>query len=146
MYYADIYAVCNWQNGGSEFKFDFNEQGKLRSNFGMLPGTITNYFFKPGVTYPRRTHSMAPQAMPSDTIISVRGQGVYAIPSSNRSTEEQNLLNLAVLASRAFDYMLKLGLGFSARPQFDNGAVNRTPFPTALQLPTSASVVAELVV
>ncbi|RZJ87847.1 MAG: hypothetical protein EOO60_11770, partial [Hymenobacter sp.] len=51
---------------------------------------------------------------------------------------------MAVLASQPFDYMLKMGLGFSARPQFDGGAINRTPFPDLLQLPNAAPVVSQL--
>ena len=132
-FYADLYLVCNWQRNGEELTL-------FRGSVIRNP----TFYFRSGLTYPLRTHELSPQAMPAGTIISVRGQGVYANPPDNRSITEQNLLNLAVLASQPFDYMLKMGLGFSARPQFDGGAINRTPFPASLQLPAAEPVVAEL--
>lgn len=138
-FYSDLHLVCNWRDNGREIIYLFRN-GKQASRPRNL-----GYYFRPGLTYPLRTHELCPQVMPSGTIISIRGQGVYSKPPDNRSAAEQNLLNLAVLASQPFDYMLKVGLGFSARPQFDGGAINRTPFPSTLQLPTATSTVADLI-
>ncbi|MFD2717085.1 BREX-1 system adenine-specific DNA-methyltransferase PglX [Hymenobacter monticola] len=132
-FYIDFHLICNWVRNGEEM-----------TTFTRSVIRNPMFYGRRGLTYPLRTHELSPQAMPAGTIISVRGQGIYPNPPDNRTAEEQNLLNLAVLASRPFDYMLKLGLGFSARPQFDGGAINRTPFPAALQLPTAVPVVAEL--
>ena len=132
-FYADLHLVCNWKQNGAELTL-------FRGSAIRNP----TYYFRSGLTYPLRTHELSPQAMPAGTIISVRGQGIYPCPPSNRSTTEQNLLNLAVLASQPFDYLLKLSLGRDGHPQFDGGAINRTPFPASLQLPTATTVVADL--
>jgi hypothetical protein len=134
-FFADLPLVCNWKNHGKELT---SYQGVAIRN--------PNFYFRPGVTYPRRTHSMSPQVMPAGTITSDRGAGIYPISQHTNNSEQENLLNLAVLISRPFDYLLKLVLGRDQHPQFDNGAINRTPFPLALQLPTAKSMVSELVV
>ena len=132
-FYSDLHLVCNWEDDGKELTL-----------FGGSAIRNASYYFRRGLTYPLRTHELSPQAMPAGTITSVRGQGIYPNPPDNRTAKEQNLLNLAVLASRPFDYLLKLGLGRDEHPQFDGGAINRTPFPASLQQPAAASVVAEL--
>lgn len=133
-FYLDMHLLCNWNQNGEEMRI-------------FQPAVIRNpvFYGRAGLTYLSRTHALCPQVLPAGSIISVRSQGIYPHPPDDRSIKEQNLLNLAVLASQPFDYMLKLGLGFSARPQFDGGAINRTPFPAALQLPAAAPVVADLV-
>jgi hypothetical protein len=132
-FYLDLHLLCNWKSGGEEMR-----------NF--LPAVIRNpnYYGRPGLTYLSRTHAMCPQALPAGSIISVRSQGVYPYPPDRRDETEQNLLNLAVLASQPFDYLLKLSLGREGHPQFDGGPINRTPFPSALQRPASGKMVADL--
>lgn len=55
-YYADIHLVVNWFGGGSEIKNRLHpETGRAKSNVWMLGGTERDYFFRPGLTWPRRT-------------------------------------------------------------------------------------------
>jgi hypothetical protein len=141
-FYSDIHLSINWIGQGRELKA---WAAPLYGNSGWSRIIKSvSYYFIPGLTYPRRTHTLCPQAMPAGGIISARGSGVYPFPPEGRNNTGQNLLNLAVLASQPFDYMLKMGLGFSARPQFDGGAINRTPFPASLQLPAATPVAAQL--
>jgi hypothetical protein len=141
-FYSDIYLSINWIDQGRELKA---WAAPLYGNSGWSRIIKSvSYYFTPGLTYPRRTHTLCPQAMPAGGIISARGSGIYPFLPEGRTSTKQNLLNLAVLASQPFDYMLKMGLGFSARPQFDGGAINRTPFPASLQLPATTVVADEL--
>ena len=139
-FYNDLYTIINWGLDGFELKAWLSRNGESWSRSIRSPSR----YFQPGLTYPRRSHALSVQPMPAGTVISVRGTGIYPTPSGGRNLVEQNLLNLAVLASQPFDYMLKLGLGFSARPQFDGGAINRTPFPASLQLPVETPAATRL--
>ncbi len=133
-FYADFSLTCKWEQRGKEMR-----------SFGGSVIRNPTYYFRSGLTYPLRTRELSPQVMPSGTIISVRGQGIYSNPPAGRTAHTQNLLNLAVLASQPFDYLLKLMLGREGHPQFDGGAINRTPFPAVLNDPAHEATVAKLV-
>jgi hypothetical protein len=140
-FYNESHTIINWGEDGFELKAWLSRNGESWSRSIRSPSR----YFQPGLTYPRRSHTFSVQAMPAGTVISVRGTGIYPVPSSIRNLTAQNLLNLAVLSSRTFGYLLNLSLGRDDYPQFDGGAINRSPFPGSLQLPTAASVAAQLI-
>ena len=61
--------------------------------------------------------------MPSGTIISTRGNGIYAPISILKS-------DLGLLNSQIVDFLIKLTLGRSNHPQFDIGDINGIPIPS----------------
>jgi hypothetical protein len=117
-YYADLHLVLNWEKDGEELK---NWAGSLYggSHWSRIIKN-TEYYFQPGLTYPLRTAYFSPQIMPTGSIISVRGSGIYG-----------NHLRayLGVLASKPFDFLTKILLGRDEHPQFDMGDINLTPVP-----------------
>jgi hypothetical protein len=120
-FYADLSLVGNWQNDGAEIRNFFDPQtGKLSSR----PQSI-GFYFRAGYTYPLRTSRLCPQAMPAGTLISVRGSGIFGDTTGKF---------LALLASRPFDYLIKMMLGWASRPQFDMGDINITPVPEILEV------------
>jgi len=81
----------------------------------------TEYYFQAGLTYPLRTAYFSPQVMAAGSVISVRGSGIYG----------DNLhAYLGLLASKPFDFLVKVLLGRDEHPQFDMGDINLTPVPT----------------
>jgi hypothetical protein len=56
-FFADIYLVVNWANDGHEIKNRINpDTDKPYSNVWQLKGTTSDYFFRQGLTWPRRPH------------------------------------------------------------------------------------------
>ena len=116
-FYRDIEMVIDWD--------------KERSTYRGYTGTIyrpdvrpanLEYFALPGLTWVYRGHRLCVQAMPAGTVISTRGNGIYA----ERSVSQ---FDLGLLNSTTADCLIKLTLGRGDHPQFDIGDVNTIPVP-----------------
>jgi hypothetical protein len=92
-FYADLHLVVNWERDGEELK---NWAGSLYggSHWSRIIKN-TEYYFRAGLTYPLRAACFSPQVMPSGSIISVRGSGIYG---------ENLYAYLGLLAARPFDF------------------------------------------
>ena len=110
-YYSDIHLVVNFANNGAEMQA--TDAARVQN---------AQFYFKPGLTYPRRLAKFSPSVMPAGTVISVRGSGIYL-------TTGEILDALGFCSSSAFDHLLKAMLGRAEHPQFDNGVVMRVPIP-----------------
>lgn len=114
-FYADIHLRVNWEHEGREI-----------SNF-CVPGTTkiasrpqsTEFYGRPGLTWPLRTHRFCPQVMPAGVVISVRGSGIYA---------DDPLSVLGLFSSAFIDYLLRMQAGKDAHPQYDMGDIKLLPF------------------
>jgi hypothetical protein len=118
-YYADLHLVLHWERDGEELK---SWAGSLYggSHWSRIIKN-TEYYFQAGLTYPLRTAYFSPQVMPAGSVISVRGSGIYG---------ENLAAYLALLASKPFDFLIKILLGRDEHPQFDMGDINLTPTPS----------------
>jgi len=110
-FYSDIPLLVNWLDSGNEL-----------SSFGGSVIRSPSYYFKPGLTYPRRLHRLAVMPMPAGSIISVRGSGIYAPDPQLKRVG-------GLFSSSAFDFLVKCMLGRFDHPQFDNGTLCKTPVP-----------------
>ncbi|CAN5421028.1 hypothetical protein BH09VER1_BH09VER1_29580 [soil metagenome] len=122
-FYTDFFLSVNWANNGNELKA-FASAYRMSHGWGdqwtaML--NSTEYYFRPGLTYPLRSARFSPQVMPEGIVISVRGSGIYI--------DKNPAAHLALMASRLFDFILKLMLGTHGQPQFDMGDLNSMPTP-----------------
>ena len=81
-----------------------------------------DFYFLPGLTYPRRSHRLSASVLPRGTVTSVRGTGIYADEGSIGAI-------LGLFSSSAFDYLVKVMLGRFGYPQFDDGTLGKTPMP-----------------
>jgi hypothetical protein len=139
-FYADIPLVVDWKESGLQYWHNLSSTGGVRSNIWMLNESARQYFFQPGLTYPRRLHRLAVMPMPTCSIISVRGSGIYG--------SRDDLFRIAGLFSSApFDFLVKCMLGRFGHPQFDNGTLCKTPVPIGfpgmaeqLEAPTSRAI------
>jgi hypothetical protein len=122
-FYADLKLVVKWTKGS-------RDGAELKAFAERTPGTThwsrrivsSNFYFRPGLTYPRRLHRLAVMPLPAGSIISVRGSGIFA-------SQEELLPIAAVFSSSVFDFLVKCMLGRFGHPQFDNGTLCRAPFP-----------------
>lgn len=116
-FYADVYLVVNWDRDGAEIKhFIDPKTGKLNSR-----PQNTEFYFRPGLTWPLRAHRFAPQAMPANSIFSVRGY--CAFPKIGHEA-----MTLALFNSSAFDYLYKTALGRFGYPEFIVGVLQIMPW------------------
>ncbi|MEJ0094038.1 MAG: hypothetical protein WDN46_11550 [Methylocella sp.] len=125
-FYADVYLMANWDCGGEEIKNNLNEQGVVRSNVWMLRDTAANFFFRPGLTWPRRTNGLSLRAMPAGCIFADKGPSAFV---KNDNTDD--LLALAAITnSSAFALLVSLQLARTELAQsYEVGLIQRTPIP-----------------
>lgn len=118
-YYADVHLVVNWFGRGAEIKNFYKPDGRLASR-----PQNEDFYFRPGLTFPRRTHRLAPSALPDCCVFSHGGQAAFA-----QAGVEASAL-IALLASLPFFALLRTQLPrLDADPQFEVGQIRRTPAP-----------------
>lgn len=122
-FYADIHLVVNWQKSGSEIKNNLNERGTIRSNVWMLRDTASNYFLRPGLTWPLRTQGgLSVRSMPSGCIFGHKGPTAF-IESDD---SEALLALLGIMNTQAFRALVGLQMAFGS---YEVGVIQRTPIP-----------------
>ena len=108
-FYDSLPLVCNWRDDGAELR---TFTGSAVRN----PG----FYFKPGLTWPLRSHTFCPQILPSGTIFSTRGSLIYS---------PDPLMFLGLFSSGVVDLMLRLLSGREGHPQYDMGDISLLPIP-----------------
>ena len=119
--HSQIAVVINWRENGKE----------LKSRAELTPGTkhwsrkiaSSEFYFKPGITWPLRASRFSPQAMPRGCIFSIRGQTTIA-------PESDVPWMLPVMASAIFDALFKTMLGRFGFPEFATRILQRMPWPS----------------
>lgn len=113
-YYADIPMVVNWQYDGEELrKF---ERSYIRNE---------GFYFRPGLTFPRRTKRFCPKVLPTGGIFGHGGQTAF-------SPKDADAL-LGLLGSSTCQFLVTLFLGTSPQdqggtnPQFETGMIQKIP-------------------
>jgi hypothetical protein len=116
-YYRDIDLIIDWDSERSTYR------GYLGTIYrpDVRPANL-DYFFRPGLTWGYRGHRLCVQAMPAGTVISTRGNGLYA-------EDALRLFDLGLLNSSTADSLIKLSLGRGGHPQFDIGDLSSIPVP-----------------
>lgn len=78
-FYADVFLCVNWSREGDEIKNNLNAHGGVRSNVWMLRDTADKFFFRPGLTWPRRPHLLGSfQLLPANCIFGSDGPVAFA--------------------------------------------------------------------
>jgi hypothetical protein len=118
-FYSDIHLVVNWHNGGYEM-YAFN--GIPYGTFGA-PMRNPNFYFRPGLTWPRRTQGgLSFRTMPRGCIFADKGPTVFVDDDVTN-----NLLALAAITnSQAFASLVQLQMAFGS---YEVGVIQRTPAP-----------------
>jgi len=109
-FYADIFLKVNWEDDGKELT---SFSGSVIRN--------SDFYFRPGLTWPLRTHAFCPQVLPAGCIFSARGYSIIA-----SVTELPFILGLT--SSKTFDFLFKVTLGRFGHPEFVVGVLQKLPF------------------
>ncbi len=120
-FYSDVFLALRWRADGHEMKafagslYNNSHWSRILKN--------TTFFFRPGLTWPRRTQGgLSLRAMPEQSIFADKGPALFV--QSNNSEELLSLL--AVVNSRAFRALVDLQMAFGS---YEVGVIQRTPIP-----------------
>jgi len=133
-YYADLPFKLNWRDDGREVK------AYAEIAVGSVSKWIFNesYFFRGGLTFPNSSAlGFSVRCLPADSIISVKGQGIFSIHSADKS------YLLALLNTPLVHTMLLL---FNPGKDVQAGDVKQLPFitPNASAVEIIARTVSEI--
>ncbi|HXH14397.1 MAG TPA: hypothetical protein VNP04_32115 [Alphaproteobacteria bacterium] len=119
-YYADLHLVVNWERDGEEIhNFMDPESGRTYSR-----PQNTDFYFRPGLTWPLRGIHLSTQGVPSGSIFSVAGK-----LATSDCLEELPAM-LALMNSKVFDFLVGLFAGKVGGVQYEVGLIGRIPLPT----------------
>jgi hypothetical protein len=129
-YYCDVHLVLEWENEGERLKAFANKRTKELFGTASWSRWINNwnYYFRPGLTWPRRTTSgISVRILPGGCIFADKGPCIF-VPDDPAETL---LALLAITNSMPFEALVKLQLGAAtaAARSYEVGIIQRTPIP-----------------
>lgn len=137
-YYSDVHLVVNWERGEEELWSIINPNiEKPKSNIWMLTETINSYFFRPGLTWPRRTTSgFGIRVLPAKCIFADKGPAAFVA----EDLPDSLLALLATMTSAPFRYLvdLQMAAADAAARSYEVGVIQRTPIPVLSDAPEKA--------
>lgn len=122
-FYSDLALVLEWRDGGSILK------AKVITEHGNAGKRIYNedFYFRPGLTWPRRTNGLSFRAMPAGCIFADKGPAAFVEGDS----PEELLALCAILNSRALGYLVSVQLARTELAQsYEVGLIQQTPVPS----------------
>lgn len=117
-YYADILASLDWDDNGRELK------AFVAAKVGSASRTIqaTDYYLRPGLTWPLRGIRFSAQAVPAGCIFSVAGKMAFVPDNAPTSW-------LALFNSEPFDGFIAFFAGKVGGVQYESGLIANVPVP-----------------
>ncbi len=122
-FYADIFLVVDWELSRNTFLGFTGRPGREIEK----PESV-GFFFRPGLTWPRRTSSgLSMRVMPKNCIFADKGPAAFV----QDDAPEMLLALLAITNSTAFKYLvgLQLAAADAAARSYEVGVIQRTPLP-----------------
>ena len=119
-FYADIHLVANWDTKRQSYKGFLGRPGRSSER----PSNY-EFFFRPGLTWPRRTQSgLALRAMPAGCVFADKGPAIFI---NSDETEALSGL-LALTTSEPFRGLVEIQTSFGS---YEVGVIQRTVLPSA---------------
>lgn len=123
-YFADVYLILNWDHDGRE----------LKTWTESLPGCSqwsrnirsADHYFRPGITWPRRTNGLSVRCLPRGCVFSDKGPTLFA------SSDQPALLlsAMGIMNSPSFETLVKAQLARTELAQsYEVGVIASTPVP-----------------
>jgi hypothetical protein len=122
-FYADLHLVLEWSKSGAVLK------GKVIQEHGNVGKRIYNeeYFFRPGLTWPRRTQQFGIRVMPKGAIFADKGPACF----ESENKPQKLLSSLGLMLSRPFGALVELSLNAAdtTARSYEVGIIQKTPLP-----------------
>jgi hypothetical protein len=127
-YYADVYLCLYWKDNGAalkEYLVDYRQRHGWSPNWTAELHSAEHYF-RPGLTWPRRTNGLSFRALPSGCIFADKGPAIFV-----DGDDVDYLLELAgIINSLPFRYLVTLQLARTELAQsYEVGLIQQTPVP-----------------
>ncbi len=125
-FYSDVHLVVDWGCDGAAIRNSVD----LKSGRQLSRPQNTDFFFRSGLTWPRRTTSgLSLRVMPTGCIFGDKGPAAFV----DGDDAQQLLFFLSVSTSRAFQALVELQLAAAdaAARSYEVGVMQRTPVPVA---------------
>ncbi len=127
-FYSDYELVIDWANDGEVLKREISEYRGSRGWGYQWSAELSGYtfYFRPGLTWPRRTNGLSFRVLPRGCIFSEKGPVVFV-----QGDGEENLLGLlAVVNSRAFLSLVRMLLArVDLAQSYEIGLIQSMPIP-----------------
>jgi hypothetical protein len=124
-FFDEPQMVVNWERDGEEMK---------RWTESLYDGTSwsrnirnTDFYFRPGITWPLRGIRLSAQAVPAGGCFSIAGK----LATSDDADELSPLLGL--MNSLAFDYLVGFFAGKVGGVQYEVGLIGKVPVPAGIK-------------
>lgn len=129
-FYSDVHLMVNWGANGAVLKAlpgSGDNIGSFRNVGGLTsrPGRVQNteYYFRPGLTWPRRTQAgLSLRVLPRGCIFADKGPAVFL----EADNPMELLALLAITNSRPFAALVELQMAFGS---YEVGVLQNTPVP-----------------
>ena len=119
--YSDLPNLISWDAGRSTYRGFIGTVNRPLER----PASVHN-FFRPGLTWPRRTNGLSMRILPKGAIFGDKGPGIFFADEDDTT----QLALLAVVTSSTFDYLLGLQIARRHLAQsFEVGLVQKCPAP-----------------
>ncbi|WP_050995930.1 hypothetical protein [Bradyrhizobium yuanmingense] len=124
-FYYDIQTVVRWSRARGTYTGFIGTKDRP-----LEKPASADWFFRPGLTWPRRTNRLSFSVLPSGCIFGNKGPAIF----EEQDNEERLLAHCAILNSKAFNYLLGLQLARVELAQsFEVGLVQAAPIPAVDQ-------------
>ena len=131
-YYADLQLEVNWHSDGREMKA-WAETLPGCSHWSRRVAS-TEYYFRPGFTWPRRTNGLSVRILPERSVFADKGPAGFC----DGDDTNELLATTAIFNSSVFAYLIQAQLArVSLAQSFEVGMVQNTPFPAVSPLEQS---------
>jgi hypothetical protein len=127
-FYADVYLVIRWRDDGIEAKTFVSDYRASRGWSPHWKAELHNphLYFRPGLTWPRRTNGLSFRAMPRGCIFADKGPAAFVSDDS----PDALLALCALVNSLAFGLLVSVQLARVELAQsFEVGLIQQTPVP-----------------
>lgn len=127
-FYAGIHLVIRWRNDGIEPKAFVSDYRQAHGWSPHWKAELHNpdYYFRPGLTWPRRTNGLSFRVMPEGCIFADKGPAIFV----GGDHSEELLALCAALNAAAFRLLVSLQLARTELAQsFEVGLIQQTPIP-----------------
>jgi hypothetical protein len=121
-YFFDTHLVLDWEDKGQRLREFCVERGDSPSRNIRSE----DKYFRPGLTWPRRTNGFSVRILPAGCIFADKGPAAFV--QDNKSDSLMTLM--AVMNSTIFEYLVRLQLARTELAQsYEVGLIQNTPVP-----------------
>lgn len=125
-YYADVHLVVNWEGEGEEIKtYVSASYPYLKGKWEWVVKHV-DFYFRPGLTWPRRTDGLSFRVLPAQCIFADKGPAAFVWENDH----EQLHALAAVMNSSPFYFFVRMLLArVSLAQSFEVGLIQSIPLP-----------------